>query len=127
MVRCSHGPVVIGPVNGEVTIESDRGPVHIRGAGGRATVRASRGDVRIENPAGEVLAENNRGNISVALPEGSNVRVQGFVRRGQVETNLPLEVSANGQQGQVVTGELGAGGASLQAEVKSGTLTLRQV
>ncbi len=147
VIRCTHGAVVIGPVNGEVTVESDRGPVHIRGAGGRATVRASRGDVRIENPAGEVLAENNRasieilssdpvhsaytlsnnrGNISVALPEGSNVRVQGFVRRGQVETNLPLEVSANGQQGQVVSGELGAGGASLQAEVESGTLTLRR-
>ena len=147
VVRCSHGPVDLGPVGDEVTVESDRGPVHIRGAGGRVTVRASRGDVRIENPAGEVLAENsraaievrsetpvhsaytlsnNRGNVRVILPEGSDVAAQGFVRKGRVETDLPLEVTANGQQGQVVSGTLGVGGPSLQAEVDGGSLILHR-
>lgn len=147
VVRSSHGPITLGPVQGEVTAEADRGPVAVRGAGGRVTVRASRGNVRVENPAGEVLVENsrasidivsadpvrsaytlsnNRGNISVVLPEGSSVGVQGFVRRGKIDTDLPVAVSANGQQGQSVSGELGAGGPAIQAEVESGNLILRQ-
>jgi len=129
-----------------VTVEASRGPVHIRGAGGRVTVRASRGDVRIESPAKEVLVEtsraaidvlpegpvrsaytlsNDRGNITVILPDGSDVAVEGFVRRGNVETDLPLSVSANGEQGQSVSGNLGSGDAPLRVEMARATLTLR--
>lgn len=147
VVRSTHGPVDLGPVGGEVTVESDRGNVRIGGAGGRVAVRASRCDVRIEHPAGEVLAENargaiavlpagpvrssytlsnNRGNVRVVLPEGSSVAVQAFVRRGHVDTDLPLDVSANGQQGQSVSGALGAGGPSVQIEVDGGDLSLRR-
>jgi len=109
-------------------------------------VRSSRGDVLIEGPSGEVLAENTRasiavhpdapvqeaytisnerGNVEIVLPEGSNLEVQGFVRRGRVDTNLPLAVSANGQNGQSVSGQVGEGGKALQVEVNGGNLRLR--
>lgn len=147
VVRSSHSPVDIGPVGEEVTVEADRGPVHIRGAGGRVTVRASRGDVRIDNPAKEVMVENSRaaidvfpegpvrsaytlsndrGNVTVILPDGSDVSVEGFVRRGVVETSLPLAVSANGEQGQSVSGNLGTGEAPVRVEMSRATLTLRR-
>ena len=148
VVHAGHGAVDIGPVGEEVTVEASRGPVHIRGAGGRVTVRASRGDVRIENPAREVLVENSRasidvlpegpvrsaytlsndrGNITVILPDGSDVAVEGFVRRGNVETDLPLSVSANGEQGQSVSGNLGTGEAPVRVEMTRATLTLRSL
>ena len=143
----TNGPLDIGPVGGELSVETDRGPVNIGGVGGRLTVRASRSEVMVAKAGGEVLIENsrasitvipdapvrsayalsnNRGDVRVVLPEGSDVEVQGFVRRGRVDTDLPLQVSANGQQGQLVSGTLGAGGAALQVEVDSGTLALQR-
>lgn len=142
----NHGPVRIGRVGLDCTVETSRGPVHLGPTQGRVTVRSNRGDVLIEGPGGEVLAENSRaaivvrpdapvqeaytltnerGNIEVVLPEGSNVEVQGFVRRGRVDTDLPLSVSANGQKGQSVSGQLGEGGKSVQIEVNGGNLRLR--
>ncbi|MBT6630658.1 MAG: DUF4097 family beta strand repeat protein, partial [Gemmatimonadetes bacterium] len=127
--------------------EAARGPIHVGGAGGRVTIRASRGEVRIDNAKGEVMAENsrasiiiandepvhaaytlsnNRGDVEIILPDGSDVEVQGFVRKGSVDTDLPLAVSANGQQGQSVNGLLGKGGSQVRAEVDSGRLILRQ-
>jgi DUF4097 and DUF4098 domain-containing protein YvlB len=111
------------------------------------TVRASRGEVRIDNAKGEVMAENsraaiiitndepvraaytlsnNRGDVEIILPDGSDVEVQGFVRKGSVDTDLPLAVSANGQQGQSVHGPLGNGDSQVRAEVDNGRLILRQ-
>ncbi len=146
VVRSTHGPLDLGPVQGDVTVEADRGAIRIGGAGGRVTVRASRGELRIENPKGEVMAENsrasiiitsdeavrsaytvsnNRGDVEIILPEGSDVDVQGFVRKGSIDTDLPLDVSANGQQGQSVNGKLGDGGPDIRAEVDAGRLILR--
>jgi hypothetical protein len=54
------------------------------------------------------------------------VSVEGFVRRGVVETSLPLAVSANGEQGQSVSGNLGTGEAPVRVEMSRATLTLRR-
>ena len=146
VAKNNYGPVRLERVGADCTVETSRGPVYLGPTGGRVTVRSNRGDILIEGPGGEVLAENSRaaiivrpeapvqeaytlsndrGNVEIVLPEGSNVVVQGLVRRGRVDTDLPLSVSANGQRGQSVSGQLGEGGKTVQIEVNGGNLRLR--
>jgi DUF4097 and DUF4098 domain-containing protein YvlB len=147
VAKCNHGRLHLGRVAAAVTVDADRGQVYVGPSAGPVAVRGNRGEVVIEEPGGEVLAENsragivvrasapvrdaytlsnNRGNIEVILPEDSDVEVQGFVRRGRVDTDLILSVSANGQGGQSVEGKLGDGSAALRVEVSEGNLVLKK-
>ena len=147
VVKSQHGPTHIGRTASGATVESERGSVYVGPSGGPVAVRNNRGEVIVDAPAGDVMVENqragivvradqpidsaytltnSRGNIQVTVPDDSSLEVQGIVRRGRVDTDLPLSVSGNGQDGQTVSGRIGSGHGSLRAEVEGGNLVLKR-
>ena len=146
LVKNGIGPVRLRRISGDTTVQGDRGPIQLEEVAGRVAVQCNRAPVHIQSPGSEVVVHNDRGPIEVRpqgpiaaaytlradrghvdllVPPGSDLEVQGHVTRGKVETDLPLEVAANNQQGYTVSGRLGDGGPALKVEVARGNLYLR--
>ncbi len=144
-VKSDHGPISLRRVGVSAAVHSDRGPVSVDEVNGRLAVHGSRAPVAINNPGGEVLVQSSRGgitlttarplnspctltsdrgNIKLSLPAESNLDVQGYVRRGSAQTDLPLDVTVNRENGQSVMGKLGQGSVPLRIEVERGHLSL---
>ncbi len=145
-IKNSHGSVRLIDIGAEATVDGDRGRIGVESANGRVVVRSSRSPIAITDAGGEVLVDNEkgdivitsttpidasctvsnrRGNVHIHLPEASSLNVNGYVRRGFVETDLPLQVTANGEGGQTVAGQLGAGSALMQIDIQRGHLSLK--
>ena len=144
-VKSDHSPISLRRIRVDAAVDSDRGPVSVEEVNGRLAVHGSRAPVTIKDPGGEVLVQSSKGSISLtatrpfdsactltsdrghirlSLHPASNLDVQGYVVRGSVETDLPLNVTANRESGQSVMGQLGAGGQPLRIEVQRGHLSL---
>ena len=144
-VKSDHGPISLRRVGVSAAVHSDRGPVSVDDVKGRLAVHGNRAPVAINNPGGEVLVQSSRGgitlttarpltspctltsdrgNIRLSVPPESNLDVQGYVRRGSVQTDLPLDVTVNRENGQSIMGKLGQGNVPLRIEVERGHLSL---
>ena len=145
-IKNSHGPVRLVGVGAEATVDGDRGRIAVESVSGRVVVRSSRSPIAITNAGAEVTVDNEkgdivltsnapvaasyrvsnrRGNVHIHLPDSSSLDVNGYVRRGFVETDLPLQVTANGEGGQTVSGQIGGGSAPMQIDIERGHLSLR--
>ena len=145
-VKNSHDAVRLSDIGADATIDGDRGRIKVESVSGRVVVRSSRSPIFIANARGEILVDNEkgdiaissmkpvdaacsvsnrRGNVHIRVPETSSLIATGYVRRGFVETDLPLQVTANGEGGQTVTGQLGGGSAQLQIDIERGHLSLK--
>jgi len=146
-IKNSHGPVRLVGVGAEATVDGDRGRITVESVSGRVVVRSNRSpiaitdagaEVTVDNEKGDIVltsnapvaasyrVSNRRGNVHIHLPPDlSSLNVDGYVRRGFVETDLPLQVTANGEGGQTVSGQIGGGSAPMQIDIERGHLSLK--
>ena len=147
-LKNSHGSVHVAGVGAEATVHGDRGRLVVERVGGRVAVRSSRSPIAVTDAGGEVLVHNEggdivltsntpiraaytvanrRGNVRIHLPVSSAVDINGYVRRGHIESDLPLQITANGEHGQTVSGQLGEGSAPMQIDIERGHLSLNSL
>lgn len=146
-IKNSHGSVRLVSVGGAATVDGDRGRIVVESVNGRVAVRSSRSPIAITDAGGEIIVDNERGdivltsnrpvvsactisnrrgNVHIHLPaDSSSLDVNGYVRRGFVETDLPLQITANGEGGQTVAGQIGTGSAAMQIDIERGHLSLK--
>lgn len=128
VAKTNKGDIRLNDISGAVTAENKDGPIRIDRPGSGVMVQNQNGDIRIHSRTGiggDYVLQSKGGNISVDIPENAAIDVQACVTRGQIHTDLPLEISGDKKTGQSVTGQINGGGAKLTVELQRGDLSLQ--
>ena len=129
IVDAKHSPVRVSEVKGETIVNGSHGPVELEGVASAVTVNSKQGPLTIR-PAGPINEEyrisNRGGPVDLTLPVGSDVTVEGSVKRGKARCDhAKLAVTATGKRSSRISGQLLIGAARVLIEVDRGDLHIR--
>ena len=133
----------LGKVDGDLTMDS--GDLHANSIVGPFEVHTRAKDIRLENisgpitvenshgeidlhpksPFGDVNVSNHQGAIHIVIPESASFNVLARSSRGELESDLPLNVTRTGDD-RVAQGNVGKGANKLQLTTDHGTIEIRK-
>jgi hypothetical protein len=126
----------IAVVNSAVVIEGARGSVDASSVNGSVRASGLGGSVRLETVNGAIKAQFEtvaaqqklsfntvNGQIVVSLPKDAGVQLRSSVVNGKVSCDFPIELGS-GKQGRNLSGRIGDGRASLEAETVNGSIRI---
>lgn len=109
-----------------VLVDTGSGGVHGTGDAGRVLVDTGSGGVSLDLGARlrDVLVDTGSGDVTLAVPAGYGARVSLETSSGDLDVNLPLQVTRGGRDALV--GTMGDGQGRLEVDTGSGRITLRR-
>jgi DUF4097 and DUF4098 domain-containing protein YvlB len=124
----------ISVVNSSVVIEGVRGPVNATSVNGSVRARGLAGPVNLETVNGAINAHFDavtaqqklsfntvNGQIVVSLPKNAGLQLHSSVVNGKVTCDFPIELGSK-KPGKNLSGKIGDGRASLEAETVNGSV-----
>lgn len=122
--------VTVEGVHGEVRLETVNGTIIAKGLSGNSELRTVNGSVKLSLPAlanGQKLScETVNGGITVTLPKDAGFQLRTSVVNGHVDCDFPLEFGKK-TRGKNISGKIGDGRASIEAETVNGGIHIESV
>jgi DUF4097 and DUF4098 domain-containing protein YvlB len=128
----------ISTVNSSVSIEGARGRVNASSVNGGVRANGLAGPAKLETVNGAInarfdsVAERQElsfktvnGQIMVSLPKDAGVQLHGSVVNGSIKCDFPLELGQKDKKARSLSGKIGDGRASLEAETVNGSIHLQ--
>ncbi|MEO6567485.1 MAG: DUF4097 family beta strand repeat-containing protein, partial [Opitutaceae bacterium] len=135
-VPASASLAKISTVNSTVSIDGARGVVNASSVNGGVRATGLAGPVSLETVNGAINARFDavaaqqklsfntvNGKIVVSLPKDAGVRLQSSVVNGKVNCDFPIELDGK-KSGKNLSGKIGDGRASLEAETVNGSISI---
>ncbi len=113
------GMVSIQTRNKDIRVEEFAEKVQIINRGATVELRTTRLPLR------DIEVENHSGPIEVAVPEKSEFQIEANARRGDVESDFPLEMQRANDNGWM-RGKVGGAGATIKLNTSYGAISLRK-
>ena len=147
--RSGDGRIVVGDVNGEVSVETGDGSIRIEHVDGVVDAQSGDGSIHVDGVLARVRVRSGDGRVTIRADRGSAAQEDWSVSTGDGSVMLELpdrfdaELDANTGDGRItiddvdmrdrkrshrqsVQTRLGAGGHSLHVRSGDGSITLRQ-
>lgn len=121
-IEGARGGVRVASVNGGVRANGIAGPVHLQTVNGEVNARLA-----TVTPGQKLSFETVNGRIVVNLPKDAGVQFRGSTVNGSVRCDFPLEVGSPSKKRRSLSGTIGDGSASLQAETVNGSIHLQSL
>ena len=128
----------ISTVNSSVLIEGARGVVNASSVNGAVRANGLAGPVNLETVNGSINARFDRvmpqqplafetvnGQITISLPKDAGVEFHGEVVNGSIKCDFPLELEQRDKKRHKLSGKIGDGRTSLDAETVNGSIHLQ--
>lgn len=109
-----------------LSVDTGSGGVHAVGDAGQVSVDTGSGGVSLDlgTRLRDVLVDTGSGAVALTVPAGYGASVTLETASGDMDVNLPLQVTRHGRDGLV--GTLGDGQGRLEVDTGSGRITLRR-
>jgi DUF4097 and DUF4098 domain-containing protein YvlB len=128
----------IATVNASVSVDGARGKAHVETVNGNIQAANLGGSARCETVNGRINAtftsiaggqefsfETVNGSVTVALPKDAGVALRTSVMNGHVDCDFPLTLTKSSGK-RNLSGTIGDGRASLEAETVNGSIHIEQ-
>lgn len=133
VLKTGNGAIRVENATGFLTLETQNGKIVVNGLEGAIDARADVGPIRIVGvllPGHASRIRTNDGDVDVTLDGVANIRLRGATENGRitatgipgVEVTRPAEPGATGWE---FSGTLGDGAASLEIDVRNGSIRVR--
>jgi len=121
------GDLRVSSVAGPFEVHTRAKDIRVEDISGPITIENSHGEIDLhpKSPFGDVNISNRQGAIRVTVPEGAGFDVDARSRRGELESDFPLNITRTGDD-RVAQGNLGKGGNKLQLSTDHGTIEIRK-
>lgn len=122
VIEGARGGVKASSVNGSVRANGLAGPVHLETVNGSI-------DARFDTVAArqKLSFETVNGKIVVSLPKDAGVQFRGSTVNGSVRCDFPLGDGSPSKKSRSLSGKIGDGNASLEAETVNGSVHLQSL
>jgi Putative adhesin len=128
----------ISTVNSSVLIEGARGRVNASSVNGGVRANGLAGPAKLETVNGAINARFDavaaqqelsfktvNGQVIVSLPKDAGVQLRGSVVNGSIKCDFPLELGQKDKRGRSLSGKIGDGRATLEAETVNGSVHIQ--
>lgn len=126
-VDLTHGELSADQILGPVSLSTNNYNVTLERVSGDVSVTTSNGKVDLTGapPLGNVTIQNRNGEVNVTVPEQSAFTVQAETRDGDVDTDLPLSKSEQGNTNRL-SGTVGSGGSLIRINTTQNDISLKK-
>ncbi len=128
-IQCVNSTITITDLRGAATATSVNGRILARGLAGDAHFSTVNGPIEAEFgrlAAGQALVfKTVNGSVTVHLPKDAGARFSGASVNGSIDCDLPLTLAARRYWGHKLSGTIGDGRASLEAETVNGGIRVK--
>jgi DUF4097 and DUF4098 domain-containing protein YvlB/predicted NUDIX family NTP pyrophosphohydrolase len=126
-VDLTHGELSADQMLGPVSLSTNNYNVTLERVSGDVSVTTSNGKVDLTGapPLGNVTIQNRNGEVNVTVPEQAAFTVQAETREGDVDTDLPLTKTAQGNTSWL-NGTVGHGGSLIRINTSQNDISLKK-
>jgi DUF4097 and DUF4098 domain-containing protein YvlB len=126
-VDLTHGELSADQMLGPVSLSTNNYNVTLERVSGDVSVTTSNGKVDLTGapPLGNVTIQNRNGEVNVTVPEQAAFTVQAETREGDVDTDLPLAKTDEGNVSRI-SGTVGHGGSLIRINTSQNDISLKK-
>ena len=129
-INVVNGSVDIKGMRGSVTVESVNGRIRAHDLGGNVDLGAVNGEIdaslAVLSTGQKLSFHTVNGSITAALPADSGIELRASVVNGSIDCDFPVNVHGK-VSGKRISGKVGDGRASLNAESVNGGIRIRKI